>query len=147
MRRKSIFTENELAILQTLWSTDKALSRPEILEHMAGREMNPNTFHFTMNRLIEKGCVEVVGVARCGMNYGRTYLAKKTREDYLIDAVESTVSQVAQGRSIQELMTAYIERRRLSPETITELEELLAKRRRELEQETQTEQANSSKRA
>lgn len=135
MRRNNMFTSNELAILKALWGAGEALSRPQILENITDREMNCNTFHFAMNRLIEKGYVEAVGVARCGMNYGRTYLAKKTRGEYLLETFKNMVSEVAKEGGVQELMAAYVERQDLKPETIAELEEMLAKRRRELEEQ------------
>lgn len=137
MRQKTMFTGNELAILKALWSAGEALSRPQILERISGKEMNYNTFHFAMNRLIEKGYVAVTGVARCGRGYGRAYLAKKTRGDYLLDTVKNTASEVAKEGGITEFMAAYVERQQLKPEIIAELEAMLAKRRKELEQEEQ----------
>jgi len=135
MPKSNLFNDKELAILKALWSSREPLSRPQILERTANIDLNPNTFHFALNRLLEKGYIAVAGVARCGMNYGRTYTAVKTREDYILTVVEDALTEVSEDRSVTALMAAFVEKAHISAETIAELEAMLAERRRELERE------------
>ena len=124
MNTKKIFTEHELTILKALWKAKKPLTRPQILEYIANQGMNPSSFHFAMNGLIEKGYVEVSGFERCGANYGRTYAAKKTRGDFVLNMLWDTRPDICDEAQIDK-------------KTICELENLLAKRRKELEEAEQ----------
>lgn len=134
MPKKGLFTDKEISVLKVLWDTEEPLSRPQILERTTDQELNPNTFHFSLNRLIEKGYIAVAGVARCGMNYGRTYTAVKSRGDYIFDVARDTLPEVSEETNVAELMAAFVERAQISEKTIEELEAMLAKRRKELEQ-------------
>lgn len=141
MKSKSLFTENELSILKTLWGAKEPLSRLRILERMAAQELNPTSFHFATNSLIDKGYVEVAGFEQCGTNYGRTYVAVKTREDFIMELLSSTRPVGQERECAAELMMAFVKRGGISEETIAELEAMLAERRKELEQKKEGEEA------
>ncbi|MFR0733998.1 MAG: BlaI/MecI/CopY family transcriptional regulator [Oscillospiraceae bacterium] len=66
-------SSNEFCILNLLWSESRAMTRPEILEALPDKDWNPNSIHLILNNMIKKGVLQVVGVARCGRGYGRTY--------------------------------------------------------------------------
>ncbi len=138
MNGKKALSEHELAILKALWSTKKPMARPQILEHMANPGISSASFHFAMNNLMGKGYVEVSGYERCGTNYGRTYIAKKTRGDFILNMLFDTPLGGSEEESITELMASFVERAQISEKTISELEDMLVKRRKELEQEDST---------
>ena len=137
MNTKKIFTEHEITILKALWKAKKPLTRPQILEYIANQGMNPSSFHFAMNGLIEKGYVEVSGFERCGANYGRTYAAKKTRGDFVLNMLWDTRPDICDEEGVTEFMAAFVQRAQIDKKTICELENLLAKRRKELEEAEQ----------
>lgn len=137
MNAKKIFTEHELAIMKVLWGAKEPLARPQILHRMVNQELNPASFHFAMNSLIEKGYAEVSGYERCGTNYGRTYASKRTRGDFLLNMICDTQPDGAEPEGITDLMAAFVERAQIDKKTISELEKMLAERRRKLEEAEQ----------
>lgn len=142
MKAKKIFTDYELAILKALWGAGKPLARPQILERIAEEEMNPTTFHFAMNNLIEKGCAGIAGFERCGAGYGRTYEAKKSQEEFVLDMFRETRPEGTKEKGVRDFMLAFIEKEPLDEATISELEDMLAQRRKMLQQEKESNQAN-----
>lgn len=141
MHSKKMFTENEFSILKVLWDAKEPLSRQRILECVAGQEINPTSFHFAINNLIEKGYVGVAGFERCGTNYGRTYTAVKSREGFILELVNNTQPVASEEECVAKLMIAFVQRGRISEKTIEKLEAMLAERRRVLEQERTAEKA------
>lgn len=141
MHSKKMFTENEFLILKVLWDAKEPLSRQRILECTVGQEINHTSFHFAINNLIEKGYVGVAGFERCGTNYGRTYTAVKSREDFILKLVSNTQPVESEEDCVAELMIAFVQRGRISEKTIEKLEAMLADHRRVLEQERATAKA------
>ena len=85
---KNPLSPNEFKIMQLLWKEKRALSRPEIIDMTPNREWNPNSIHLILNNMIEKGCIAVDGLARCGRGYGRTYVATITNVDYAVELLK-----------------------------------------------------------
>ena len=75
-------SSNEFCILNLLWSESRAMTRPEILEALPDKDWNPNSIHLILNNMIKKGVLQVVGVARCGRGYGRTYAPTLSQTEY-----------------------------------------------------------------
>ena len=133
MKAKKIFTEHELAILKVLWGAEKPLARPKILELMEESEMNPATFHFALNNLIEKGYAGVAGFERCGPGYGRTYIAQKNQEEFVLDMFRETRPKGTRAKGVADLMLAFVKNEPIDEATISELENMLAERRKSLQ--------------
>lgn len=125
---RSLLSDNELAVLQILWSAKAPLSRPEILERMPENEWNPNSIHLVLNNLIKKGLVKVVGVARCGQSYGRTYCAAKTKGEYTAEVALNIIPDLP----VVEVMSAMVKETDIDEKTIDLLKQMLDERRREL---------------
>lgn len=81
---KNPLSPNEFKIMQLLWSEDRPLSRPEIIDLLPERDWNPNSIHLILNNMIEKGVIQVVGMKRCGRGYGRTYAAAMSKLEYAV---------------------------------------------------------------
>ena len=133
MKTKKLFTEHELAILKVLWGAKEPLARPQILSRLTEPEMNPASFHVAMNHLMEKGYVKVAGFERCGTGYGRTYAAQKTREEFVLHMLRVTQPEGTAPKNTSELMVAFVENTPLAETTISELESLLAERRKSIQ--------------
>ena len=65
-------TKSELEILTVLWSSDRPLSRAEILDRSPKRSWKESSIHLLLNHLIEKRMIRVNGFAKSGSHYGRT---------------------------------------------------------------------------
>ena len=46
-------SDTEMDIMQLLWQENVALSRPEILAHLEGKEWNPNSIHQVLNSMLK----------------------------------------------------------------------------------------------
>lgn len=140
--KKKFISEYEFAIMKVLWDADEPLTRPQILEHMAETGMNPASFHFAMNNLLEREYVDVAGVERCGAGYGRTYAPRKTQEDFVFSMFYETQPKGITPKNLTNLMVAFVNNTPMDEAVISELEKALEQRRKSLraqkEKEVQT---------
>ena len=121
-----MLSDNELAVLRVFWSTRTPLSRPEILSRMRENNWNPNSIHRVLN-------------------YGRTYRAIKDQSDYVADVALHAIPNVPEEECVLDVMSAMVKRKNISENTITMLEQMLAKRREELRQEAVKDNEKSDK--
>lgn len=126
---------NEFCILKLLWIANHALTRPEILEALPEQDWNPNSIHLILNNMIKKGVVEVEGVARCGRGYGRTYAPTITRTEYAAAQTMDTTSDMSGGERLLGVFSALVDKQGIDEKTISELEQMLEQKRRELDAE------------
>jgi len=131
--KKKFVSEHEFAILKVLWDADKPLTRPQILERMAETGMNPASFHFAMNNLIERGHVDVAGMERCGTVYGRTYAAQDTQEDFVFNMFYDTQPQGITPKNVKNLMLAFVKKASIDDATLAELEDMLEQHRKNMQ--------------
>lgn len=131
---RSLLSDNELAVLQILWSAKAPLSRPEILERMPENEWNPNSIHLVLNNLIKNGLVKVAGVTRCGQSYGRTYCATKTKGEYTAEVALNIIPDLPKQECIVEVMSAMVKETDIDEKTIDLLKQMLDERREELKE-------------
>ena len=129
MSLKSLMlSDNELAVMMVLWRSPKSLSRTEILAQMVNNRWNPNSIHLVLNNLIKKGYVGIGELARCGQSHGRTYLAAKTRGEYITHLALSAVPGIPQQECVMDIMTAMIKGDYASQESLDRLRQLLEER-------------------
>ena len=129
-------SQNELAVMQALWNSGKALSRPEILDAIENNDWNPNSIHLVLNNLIEKGFVEVSGITRCGRGYGRTYKAVKTRIGYGAGLALDVISANQNSDSIVDMVSTMVRESEADNDTIARLEEMLSQYRKEINKDS-----------
>ena len=127
-----LLSETELDIMQILWKEDTGLSRPEILSHMEGKDWNPNSIHQVLNSMMKKGVLQVDGMARCGKVYGRTYMPTMTQQEFLARRTQEITPGLSSKERILGIVAALTELDGIDAETIGELEQLLAVRKKEL---------------
>lgn len=123
---------NELSILQLLWAEDRPLSRPEILEGLPDKDWNPNSIHLILNNMIKKGVLQVDGMTRCGRGYGRTYAPAMTQAEYVTAQVADVFPDTDTRGRLNGIMAALLGSQEVDGAVITELEQLLEKKRKEL---------------
>ena len=133
--KKQILSANELAVLTALWSADRPLARPEILQRITKTDWNPNSINMILNNLIKKGYVDVGMSVRCGQNYGRTYYPLKTREECIACLAANMLPDISEDERVLNVMAAMTKSRGISESTIQKLEQMLEQRRKEIEQE------------
>ena len=125
-------SSNEFCILNLLWSESRAMTRPEILEALPDKDWNPNSIHLILNNMIKKGVLQVVGVARCGLGYGRTYAPTLSQTEYAAaQALEATPDMTVSDRLLG-VVAALVDKKGIDAQTIAELEQMLEEKRKEL---------------
>ena len=127
-----LLSETELDIMQLLWKEKNGLSRPEILSRLEDKAWNPNSIHQVLNSMMKKGVLQVDGMARCGKVYGRTYTPTMTQQEFLARRTQEITPGLSSKERLLGIVAALTEQDGIDAETINELEQLLAARKKEL---------------
>ncbi|MEL7606404.1 BlaI/MecI/CopY family transcriptional regulator [Sedimentibacter saalensis] len=123
-------TKNEQEIMDLLWSQDKALSRSEIIELSTERSWKKSSIHILLNSLLEKGAIKVEGFVKTGKNYGRTYSASVTQEEYQIMQFKQGANYLkSKSSAITGLVSALVQNEDIDSETLDKLEAILKERK------------------
>ncbi len=124
------FTKNEQEVMELLWTQDRALSRSEIIELSTERSWKKSTIHILLNGLLEKGAIKVDGFVKTGKNYGRTFSAAITQEEYQIMQFKQGTNYIkSKSSAIAGLVSALVEDEDIDSETLDRLEAILQERR------------------
>ncbi|HAQ40097.1 MAG TPA: hypothetical protein DCM73_04195 [Clostridiales bacterium] len=125
-------TKNEQEIMELLWAEDRALSRSEIIELSTERSWKKSSIHILLNSLLEKEAIKVNGFIRTGKNYGRTYSAAITQEEYQIMQFKQGTNYInSKSSAITGLISALVQDEDIDNETLDRLETILQERRNE----------------
>lgn len=125
-------TKNEQEVMELLWTQDRALSRSEIIELSDERSWKKSSIHILLNSLLEKGAIKVDGFVKTGKNYGRTYSAAVTQEEYQIMQFKQGTNYIkSKSSALAGLVSALVEDEDVDSETLDRLEAILRERRSE----------------
>ncbi len=123
-------TKNEQEVMELLWAQDRALSRSEIIELSIERSWKKSSIHILLNSLLEKGAIEVEGFVKTGKNYGRTYSASVTQEEYQIMQIKQGANYInSKSSAIVGLVSALVQDEDIDNETLDRLEAILKARK------------------
>ncbi len=123
-------TNSELEVMETIWLAGRPLSRSEIIELSPNRSWSSKTIHILLNGLLEKGAVVEAGFVKRSKTYGRLYAANISGEDYFANSIFSTKS----AKAFPMYFSALLRSQSLTLDTIAELEHILSKRKKELQE-------------
>ena len=122
-------TRSEEEIMMTLWMADKPLARYQIIEQSENPSWKPSTIHILLNGLLEKGVIEEAGFVKRNKTYGRLYAPKISGEQYMAEKLFSGKN----SKIVPMYFSALLHSDALTEEMVTEMEEMLARRKEELE--------------
>ena len=122
-------TKSELEVMNVLWQANRPLSRSEILTLSTSKTWKDSSIHILLNGLLNKNAIKEAGYVRSGKTFGRLYAANISCQEYYAKNVFAGSSKEV----IPMLFSALIQSDGISPELINELEDMLEKRKRELE--------------
>ncbi len=122
-------TKSELEVMNVLWQTSRPLSRNEILTLSTNKTWKDSSIHIILNGLLKKEAIKEAGYVRTGKTFGRLYAANISCQEYYAKNVFAGSSKEV----LPMLFSALIQSDGISPELINELEDMLEKRKRELE--------------
>ncbi len=123
-------TKNEQEVMELMWTQGRALSRSEIIELSTERSWKKSSIHILLNSLLEKGAIKVDGFVKTGKNYGRTYSATVTQEEYQIMQFKQGSNYIkSKSSAIASLVSTLVEDEDIDNETLDRLEAILQERR------------------
>lgn len=133
MKESLLLTENELEIVNLLWECGRALSRSEIIKLLPNKSWSNSSIHIILNKLLEKEAIKVDGFVKTGKNYGRTYSAAITREEYrLIQVRRATKPFKGEKLNLPSIFSTLVQDEKIDGNTILELEAILEQKRKEI---------------
>ncbi len=131
--RKLTLTENEVEVMGILWDQDSPPSRADILELSKERFKSPSSIHIILNKLLDKGAVEITGIKKTGTSYGRMYSPTIGRDEYYITQMLHAVQFISdKPAAVASVVSALIQSGDISLNIINELEECVQQRNEEL---------------
>lgn len=126
-------SKNELDVMTLLWQQNRALSRTEIIELSTEKTWKASSIHILLNSLLKKGAIKIEGFVQTGKNYGRTYAAAVTQEEYAaMQFTKNVPSQTVSKENLPKLFTALIQNEYVDRELLDELQKILDQRKEEL---------------
>lgn len=123
-------TKSELEVMEVLWQAGRPLSKSDIVIMSENKTWKDSYIHIILKSLLEKEALVEAGRVRTGKTFGRLFSPKISCEEYYAKNVFSGGKE-----RLPMLFSALIRSEYLSPELIDRLEEMLEKRKKELEQE------------
>ena len=81
-------TKSEMAIMEILWEEGKGLTATEIV-NIAGEKKTwkDSSIHLLINKLLDKGVIEVVGFRKTVKNYDRTFFTVDSKQKYIVNQI------------------------------------------------------------
>ncbi|MBE6034829.1 MAG: BlaI/MecI/CopY family transcriptional regulator [Clostridiales bacterium] len=123
-------TKNEQEIMELLWTEERPLSRSQIIELCKERSWKSSSIHILLNQLLKKNAIKVDGFVQTGKNYGRTYTAAITPEEYQVMHFKTSTSYLqSKSSAIIKLMSTLVQDEELDNDTLDELETILQDKR------------------
>lgn len=120
--------ESEAEIMDALWSSGEAMSSAALLEAIPERTWKERSIFAILDGLLKKGLIYEAGFVRRGKTIARTFAPTMTYPDFLAKEANS----VSHKPTLSALVSAFLASADVTEQTLSELEEIIAKRRDEL---------------
>lgn len=131
-KRNLAFSPSEQEVLETMWEEGRPLSKNELISLSANKTWKDSYVHIILNSLLKKNAIKEAGKVQLSNRYSRLFAPLLTEEQFAIIQLNSNPGAKAAPKSF--LFAALLEDTK-DEELIEELEEMLRKKRRELEEE------------
>lgn len=128
-----VLTKNELEIMTLLWQKERALSRSEIIELSPNRSWKQSSIHILLNKMLDKGALEVKGFVRTGKTYGRVYSPSVTQDEYAVMQIMNSTSYKESKSSTSLAIFSALLKDDIDDSLIDELQKMIDERRQEFQ--------------
>lgn len=118
--------KKELAIMDLFWREEKELTHKEVLTQM-DHSMSRNAVYMHLNRLLEKGALQVGPSVRCG----RTFAAAISKAEYR--ALQVNEYMETDEQTLRHVISMFFGSNPVTNQTLDALEEKIQQKRKELE--------------
>ena len=122
-------SQNEYLIMQLLWREGRPLSRADLLNGTTGRNWNPASIHLILNSMLSKGAIKITDEEK---KYGRTYEATISQSEFILKCIDEGMPGWTQEEKTLSIMSAVLNRQDISEKELDLLEDILAKRRKQI---------------
>lgn len=122
-------TRNEIAIMEVLWKESRPLTGAEIVKLSEAKTWKDSSIHILLNSLLAKKAIMESGFVRTGKGFGRTFEPTESGEQYYVQFLVD----IAEKTSFSKLFSALFKSKEFTKDTLEELEQLLKKKKQELE--------------
>lgn len=125
-------TKSELEVMNVIWRAKRPLSCNDIIALSEKKRWKDSSVHILLNGLLKKEAIKEDGFIKCGKTYARQFSPLISSEEYYSE----TVFSAGGNENLPMLFSALIRSDYMTPELLSELEELLADRKAELDQDS-----------
>lgn len=124
-------TDSELQIMDLFWDSERPLSSLDILEQSpTPKKWKDNSIYIMIQTLQRKEAIRETGAVKSEKGkYVRVFRPTVSRQEY----AAQTLTQTLQPQDVPALFSAMIKTADLDRETLDELEELLRRKKKELQ--------------
>lgn len=123
-------SKNEFEIMSLLWKENKPLSRTEIIELSPDKTWKPSSVHILLNSLLDKEAIQVDGFVRTGKNYGRTYSAALTQEEYAtMQFTQNMPTDTNKNETLADFIAALIQKENVDKEVLNKVQEAIDRKK------------------
>lgn len=123
------FTESELQIMELFWNSEKPLSSPDILKlSPPNKSWKDNSIYIMIQTLEKKGAIKEIGAIKGEKGkYLRLFKPTLSRQEYYSKQIAGSLD----SKDIPLLFSALIKDADLNKEAISELEDILRRKKAE----------------
>ena len=112
--------------MDLIWLEGRSLSSSEIVELLPDRSWKEGSIHILLNQLLQKEVICVDGFVKTGRNYGRTFAATLTEQEYQTKMLKSgVVYKKAKEYSLCDFVATLFEGEKLDKTNVQKLKDLL----------------------
>ncbi len=129
----SMLSNSEHEILAVLWSQGRGLTAVEINELAQHNSWKNTSIHPLLSNLLDKELIRVDGVKLVGRHYSRIFSAAISAEEYAVLHVNTQILYTPnKQKSLTTILASLINMDDINLDTISNIEEILRKKREEL---------------
>lgn len=123
MQEKFNLSENEEQILETMWRVGRPLARSEIIKFTENKTWKESSIHIILNRLLEKGSIEVHDIVKTSTNFGRSYKPAYSKTEYKLARLKGAFERINPNKKeAAQFLSFMVDSKKISPEDLAELE-------------------------
>lgn len=121
--------QSETEIMEALWSSGEPMSSAALIEAIPERKWKGRSIFAILDGLLKKELIYEAGFVRRGKTIARTFAPTMTYPEFVAKQVAGSPYKP----SLPSLMSAFLGEGDVTEETLTQLEELIAQRKTELQ--------------
>lgn len=123
-------TKSEREVMDVFWTVGEPLSQMELLAHAKDRSWKDRSAYILLNGLLSKGALREDGFVRSGKTFARRFAVTLTYEDYCA----SEIASFPRRPDPSALLSAFLGQSEVTDQDLDRLEQLVAQKRRELQE-------------